>query len=117
MTNETSEGRPCGKRAYRKSEKWHAARRALHADPEFKAKTAERMRALHADPEFNPLASLTAEQRENYDLLVKKGGYSRKEALEAISERPTKATVKKGDHLGMRIPMPVMNFASDDLEV
>ena len=31
--------------------------RALHADPEFKAKTAERMRALHADPEFKAKAA------------------------------------------------------------
>jgi len=31
--------------------------KTLHADPEFKAKTAERMRALHADPEFKAKAA------------------------------------------------------------
>ena len=29
-----------------------AKMKALHADPEFKAKTSERMKALNADPEF-----------------------------------------------------------------
>lgn len=53
--------------------------KALHADPEFKAK----MEALHADPEFNPLAALPASDRADYDVL-KKAGYTRAEALRAV---------------------------------
>ena len=123
MTGETTEGRPCGKtgkRGYRRSEKWFAARRKLHADPTFKAEQAERMRKLHADPTFNPLASLTKEQRENYDLLVKKGGYTRKEALEKIAERPTK--IRKGENLGALVPGALlatvgMDFSQEEIEV
>ena len=70
--------------------------RLLHADPEFRAKNAERMRRLHADPEFNPLAALTPEERAEYDILVKRGGYSRAEALEIMGKteapRPAKQT-------------------------
>jgi hypothetical protein len=69
--------------------------RRMHADPAFKEKhskaVAERMRRMHADPAFNPLAALTPDQREEYDVLVKKGGYKRKEALPMVlGERATK---------------------------
>ena len=81
------------------------AMRRLHADPEFAARNAERMRRLHADPEFaarhaarhaermrrlnadparNPLAALTPEERADYDVLRRKGGLTRDEALRAI---------------------------------
>lgn len=43
-----------------------------------------RMKALHADPEFNPLAALTAAQRADYDVLVKKGSFRRTEALRSV---------------------------------
>jgi hypothetical protein len=66
-----------------------ARMRKLNSDPEFKAAQSERMRKLHSDPEFNPLASLTTKKREEYDLLRRKGGYSRQEALELVGARPT----------------------------
>jgi hypothetical protein len=123
----------------------HAERmRAMHADPEFKEKHAERMRAMNADPEFkeklrkisaermrasSPLAVLTKEQREEYDILVKKGGYKREEALALISERPTRIekdfVPENIKHHGFRkkskpiiyIPILSMDFSSDDLEM
>lgn len=49
----------------------------------------ERMQALNADPEFNPLAVLTKEQREDYDILKKKGRYTRQEALAILAESAT----------------------------
>ena len=60
---------------------------ARNADPEFKEKQRAAMVALHADPEFNPLALLTPEQRAEYDLLRKKGGYSREDAMETINRQ------------------------------
>ena len=63
---------------------FRAVANKLHADPEFAAKNAERMRKLNADPEFNPLAALTQEERADYDVLVKKGGLSRHDALVSI---------------------------------
>jgi hypothetical protein len=89
--------------------------RARHADPEFKARNAERMRARHADPEFNPLASLTKEQRENYDVLVKKGGYTREEALAKIAERPTMAP-KELKRAEMSY-IPSLDLTRENLEV
>ena len=88
-----SEGK-CKRKKYTWSEKGrrkHIDRmRALHADPAFKAKMSDRMRALNADPAFNPLAGLTPEQRDEYDVLVKKGGYKRNEALALVlGERAT----------------------------
>ena len=56
----------------------------LNADPEFAKANSERMKRLHADPEFNPLAALTPEERADYDVLRKKGGYSREEALAMV---------------------------------
>lgn len=44
----------------------------------------ERMKRLNADPAYNPLAALTPEERADYDVLVKKGGYSRCDALSLI---------------------------------
>ena len=65
----------------------HAERmRRRNADPEFRAKQAEGMRRRNADPEFNPLAALTPEERAEYDILVKRGGYSRAEALEIMGK-------------------------------
>nr|BDD45147.1 hypothetical protein 33 [bacterium] len=70
-----------------KREERAARMKKLNADPEFKAKQAAaasaRMKKLHADPEFNPLAALTPQQREDYDIL-KKNGYTRADALEAV---------------------------------
>ncbi len=60
------------------------ATRRLHADPEFAARHAERMRRLNADPARNPLAALTPEERADYDVLRRKGGLTRDEALRAI---------------------------------
>ena len=61
-----------------------ARMKALHADPEFAARRRERLKALHADPRHNPLAALSAEERADYDLLVKKGGLKRADALRSI---------------------------------
>ena len=61
-----------------------ARMKALHADPEFAAKRDAHMKALNADPSRNPLVLLSATERADYDLLVKKGGMSRTEALVAI---------------------------------
>ena len=44
---------------------------------------AERMRKRHADPEYNPLVTLTARERADYDAL-KRNGYSRDDAFRAI---------------------------------
>ena len=57
--------------------------RKRHADPEFAAANAERMRKRHADPEYNPLVTLTARERADYDAL-KRYGYSRADAFRAI---------------------------------
>jgi len=57
--------------------------RRLHADPEFAKAHAERMRRRQADPKFNPLAALSEAERADYDAL-KKAGYTRAEALDAI---------------------------------
>ena len=54
--------------------------RKLHADPEFAAANAERMRKRNADPEYNPLVTLTARERADYDVL-KANGYSRSAAF------------------------------------
>ena len=40
-----------------------ARMKALHADPEFKAKAAARMKALHADPEFKAARARRKAQR------------------------------------------------------
>ena len=62
----------------------HAERmRKLNADPEFAAANAERMRKRNADPEYNPLVTLTARERADYDAL-KRYGYSRADAFRAI---------------------------------
>ncbi len=70
------------------AEKNRERMRALNADPEFAEKNrkaaAERMRALNADPGFNPLAALSAEERQDYDVLTKVGRYGREAALVAI---------------------------------
>jgi hypothetical protein len=58
--------------------------KALHADPEFAERNRERMKALNADTKFNPLAALTAAQRADYDVLVKKGSFRRTEALRSV---------------------------------
>lgn len=50
---------------------------------------ADRMRKMHSDPAFNPLAALTREQRDEYDILVKKGGYKRAEALSMLTASVT----------------------------
>ena len=72
-----------------------ARMKALHADPEFRAKVSKaasaRMKALHADPEFrakvskalrerSPLAELSSHQRKVYRKLLR-CGVSREEAL------------------------------------
>lgn len=62
-----------GKKTGRKNE-WSEEKRAAQA---------ERLRKMNADPEFNPLASLTPQQRGDYDVL-KKNGYQRKEALQMV---------------------------------
>ena len=41
----------------------HKRMKALHADPEFKAKAAARMKALNADPEFKAKVSKAASAR------------------------------------------------------
>ena len=46
-------------------------------------RAAERMRKRHADPEYNPLVTLTARERADYDAL-KRYGYSRADAFRAI---------------------------------
>ena len=65
----------------------HSARmKARNADPVFAAAHAARMKARHADPAFNPLAALNKEQRADYDILRRKAGYSRAEALAGVAQ-------------------------------
>ena len=53
MLGATGEGvRQCLIRRGIRVQTREAAMKALNADPEFKARNAERMKALHADPEF-----------------------------------------------------------------
>lgn len=82
--------------------RWRAGLQALHARPEFAAQNSARMRARCADPAFqarrrealkawrtdpdrNPLAALTAQERADYDLLVKRGRIPRNDAFRAIN--------------------------------
>ena len=65
--------------------KAHAERmRARNADPEFAKASAERMRARHADPARNPLVLLSPAERADYDILTRKGGKTRNDALAAV---------------------------------
>ena len=66
---------------------------SFQRDTEFAERNRERMKALNADPEFNPLSALTREERADYDLLVKKGGMKRDEALKSIG----RADLIRGD--------------------
>ena len=78
-----------------------AALKALHADPEFKARHAERMKALNADPEFKAkISKLSA---------------ARMKALNADPE--FKARLKAGierHHFGVEVPAWVPNDLRDD---
>jgi hypothetical protein len=58
--------------------------KALNADPEFRARKSARMKELNADPARNPLAALTPQERADYNLVKRKMGYTRDEALTAI---------------------------------
>ena len=62
--------------------------KAINADPEFaerhRERSCERMKAMRADPARNPLVLLTAAERADYDMLRKKGGSTRNDALRAI---------------------------------
>jgi len=66
--------------------------RRLHADPAFAAahaeRSAERMRRLHADGRIHShIASMTPEQRADYDAL-RRNGYRKAEALAALGLAP-----------------------------
>lgn len=62
--------------------------RRLNADPEFAAANAERMRRLNADGRIHShIASMTPEQRADYDTL-RRNGYRKAEALAALGIAP-----------------------------
>ena len=64
MLGATGEGvRQCLIRRGIRVQTREAAMKALNADPEFKARNAERMKALHADPEFKARHAAASAER------------------------------------------------------